>query len=140
MGHPACLEKDFVNNLKSSTEIALGGSYLCFSLGLNLPLTDFIEDELTRDPGPVKGLYSSNTSPALFRHPSLGPTLVPTLNLALTPASAAINELFKKFMKTYLELNQGPKQLSAERKQPLKVKIPEEYYVKLHMDCYHFCE
>ena len=43
-------------------------------------------------------------------------------------------------MKAYLELNQGPRQPPAERKQPLKAKVPEMYYDKLYMDCYHFCQ
>ena len=39
-----------------------------------------------------------------------------------------------------METNQRPRQPSAERKQTLKAKIPEIYYSKLHMDCYHFCQ
>ena len=43
-------------------------------------------------------------------------------------------------MKAHLESNQGPKQLPEERKQTFKAKIPEVYYGKSHMDCYHFCQ
>ena len=43
-------------------------------------------------------------------------------------------------MKAYLESNQGPRQLSAKCEQCFKVKVPEVYYGKLHIDCYHFCQ
>ena len=43
-------------------------------------------------------------------------------------------------MRAYLELNQGPRQPPAERERFFKAKIPEVYYNKLHMDCYHFCQ
>ena len=43
-------------------------------------------------------------------------------------------------MKAYLESNQGPSQPPEERKRPLKAKVPDVYYGKLHMDCYHFCQ
>ena len=59
---------------------------------------------------------------------------------ALAPTPTAINELFKQFMKVYLETNQGPRQSPAERKQPFKAKVLEIYYGKLYMDCYHFCQ
>ena len=43
-------------------------------------------------------------------------------------------------MKAYLESNQGPRPPPAEREQSLKAKVPEVYYGKSHMDCYHFCQ
>ena len=43
-------------------------------------------------------------------------------------------------MKAYLESNQGPSQPPEERKRLLKAKVPDVYYGKLHIDCYHFCE
>ena len=43
-------------------------------------------------------------------------------------------------MKAYLETNQGPRQPPTERKQTFKVKVPEVYYGKSYMDCYHFCQ
>ena len=73
----------------------------------------------------------------------------PTLSLAvswtLTPVSAptftplSTDELFKQFMKAYLESNQRPSQLLAERKQTLKAKVLNVYYGKLYIDCYYFC-
>ena len=43
-------------------------------------------------------------------------------------------------MKAYLESNQRPNQLLVECKQFFKAKMPDVYYGKLHMDCYHFCQ
>ena len=80
---------------------------------------------------------SSNTptpSPTVFWAPT------PAFALAPTPALPSINKLFKQFMKAYLETNQRPNQPPAECKRPLKSKVPDVYYGKLHMDCYHFCQ
>ena len=101
-----------------------------------------MEEKLARDPGSVGGLNSGSTSPAPSRNPTPSPDLVPTLIPAPvpapTPVPAATNELFKKFMKAYLETNQEPRQPKC--KQTLKAKVPEVYYDKSHMDCYHFCQ
>ena len=122
--------------------MALGGSRPRRSPRRNPPPIDPVEDELARDPGSVGGPNSGSTSPAPSRNPTPGPDLVPALIPAPipapTPAPVASDELFKKFMKAYLETNQGPKQL--ERKETLKAKVPEVYYDKSHMDCYHFCQ
>ena len=86
------------------------------------------------------------TSPALSRNPISGPKLVPGLNPAPvlapipTPAPSFSEELFKQFMRAYLELNQGLRQPPAERKQSFKAKVSKMYYDKSHMDCYHFCQ
>ena len=109
----------------------------------NFLFIDTVEDEFARDPGPVGSPHSGNTffatscnhTPGLDQVPALIPAPAPTP----TPAPALINELFKKFMKAYLESNQGPRQPPAERKRSLKAKILEVYYGKLHMNCYHFC-
>ena len=69
-----------------------------------------MEDELARDPGPVGGPHSENTSSALSRNPTPGPDQVPALipapapapALAPAPASAPTDELFKKFIKAYM--------------------------------------
>ena len=106
----------------------------------NPPPTDLVEDELARDPGPDRGLHSGNTSPAPSRNPTPGPVQVPALIPALAPTPAPTNELFKKFMKAYLESNQRPRPPPVERERLLKAKIPEVYYGKSHMDCYHFCQ
>ena len=103
-----------------------------------------MEDELAREPGPVGGPHSGSISPAPSRNPFPGLELVPALNLAPipapTPAPVVSEELFKKFMKAYLETNQGLRQPPEEREQIFKAKIPEIYYGKSHMDCYHFCQ
>ena len=144
MGQPARSEENFVIDLKSSIERALGSSCPHCSLCRNLPLLDPVEDELAREPGPVGGPYSGSTSPAVSCNPTPGPELVPALNLTpiptpvLAPAPHFSNELFKQFMRAYLESNQGPKQPSAECERSLNTKIPEVYYVKSHIDCYHF--
>ena len=68
-----------------------------------------MEEKLARDPGSVGDLYSGGTSPTPSRNPTLGLNLVPTLIFAPVPAPTPppvpTNELFREFMKTYLELN-----------------------------------
>ena len=118
------------------------GSRPCRSPRQNPPLIDPVEDKLARDPGSVKGPNSGSTSSAPSYNPTPGLDLVPALISAPvrapTPAPAATDELFKKFMKAYLETNQEPRQ--PERERSLKAKVPEIYYGKSHMDCYHFCQ
>ena len=111
MGQPARSEEDLLTNLiKSSTEMAPGGSHLCRSPRRNLSI-DLVEDELTRDPGSIRGPYSDSTSPALSHDPTPGPELVPALIPALVPAPTPpfSDKLFKQFMRAYLESNQEPK-------------------------------
>ena len=98
----------------------------CRSLCHNLPPGS--EDKLTEGPPRVPN-EGSNT-----------PTHSSTVFCAPTSAPPSTDELFKQFMKAYLESNQGPKQPLKERKQHLKAKVPDVYYDKLHMDCYHFCQ
>ena len=120
--------------------MAPGGSRPRRSPRRNPPPLDPVEDELAREPGPVGGPNSGSTSPAPSRNPTPGPDLVLALIPAPVPASAPVasEELFKKFMKAYLETNQGPRQPECE--QNLKAKVSEVYYGKSHMDCYHFCQ
>ena len=99
-----------------------------------------MEDKLIKDPDSVEGPHSDSTSPALFRNPTLGPTLVPVLIPTLAPNPVSTNELFKEFMKAYLELNKEPRQSPVEYKQTFKSKVPELYYGKLYMHCYHLCQ
>ena len=124
--------------------MASGDSCPCHFPHQNLPSIDYVEDELAKDPNPANSFYSDSTSPALSCNPTLGPVLVLALIPALVPAPApalpSSNKLFKQFMKTYLKSNQGLKQSPVERKQSLKAKLPEVYYNKLHIDCYHFCQ
>ena len=93
-----------------------------------------MKDELAKNQVPFQKSNFGSTFPrlALFCNPTLVP--VPTL------APLSSDKLFKKFMKAYLDFNQGPSQTLAERKQPLKAKVPDVYYGKLHMDYYHFCQ
>ena len=86
------------------------------------------EDELAGGPpgAPTEGSNTPTHSPAVSRAP--------------TPAPPSTDELFKRFMKAYLESNQRPSQPPEERERPLKAKVPDVYYGKLHMDCYHFCQ
>ena len=92
------------------------------------------EDEPAK--GPPRAPTEGNNTSTLFLAISRTPTLVP----APTPALPSTNELFKQFIKTYLESNQGPSQPLVERKQLFKAKVPDVYYGKLQMDCYHFCQ
>lgn len=61
-----------------------------------------------------------------------------TLVFALSFAPASIDELFKQFMKSYLEA-QTPTLVQAKPpKQLLKAHFPNIYYKNLYMDCYYF--
>ena len=84
------------------------------------------EDELAGGPpgAPTEGSHT--------------PTHFPAVSWAPTPAPPFNDELFKRFIKAYLESNQGPSQSPKEHKQLFKAKVPDVYYGKLHMDCYHF--
>ena len=142
MGQLARSKKNLVTNLKSSIEMAPRDSHPRRSPCQNLPPIDLVEYELARDSGSVGGPHLDNTSSAPSCNPTPGPELVPALIPAPVPAPAPLssNKLFKQFMRTYLELNQGLKQPPAEREPSLKAKISEVYYGKLQMDCYHFCQ
>ena len=122
--------------------MAPGGSRPRRSSCRNLPPLDPVKDELARELGPVGGPHSGSISPALSRNPTPGPEQVLALNPAPVPAPAppSSDELFKQFMRAYLESNQGLRQPPAERERFHKAKVPEVYYGKSHMDCYHFCQ
>ena len=134
MSQPARSKENFVTKPKSSIEMAFERSHSPHSPCRNPPHIDPVEDELARDPGLVGGLHLGSISPAPSRNPTLGPDLVPALIpapvLAPTPALVANDELFKKFMKVYLETNQGPRQPPTEREQIFKTKVAEVYYGK----------
>ena len=143
MGQLAHLEKDLPTDpIKSSTEMAPGRSRPCCSPRQNLSFINPVENELARDSGSVGGFHLSNTSLAPSHNPTPGPKLVPTLIPAPIPAPAppSFDELFKQFMRAYLESNQGASRPPAERKRSLKAKVLDVYYRKLHIDCYYFCQ
>ena len=86
--------------------MAFGGSCLCCSPHRNVSPIDHVENEFTRDWVPPKRSNFDSNSPS------------PTLSYNFTPAHASIpapayaptsfDELFKQFIKTYLEFNQRP--------------------------------
>ena len=92
------------------------------------------EDELA---GAVltEGSGTPTPTPVVSRAPTPAPTTAP----AAAPSSD--NELFKQFMKVYLEV-QVPGRKEEDSKpceQPLKARFPDLYYGNLPMDCYRFC-
>ena len=115
-----------------------GGSRPRHSLCRNLPPIDPVEDKLARDSSPLGDPHSGNTSSLSSCNPTLSPALVPALIPALALTPIPTKELFKRFMKAYLESNQGSRQPPVEREQTLKAKVLELYYGKSYMDCYHF--
>ena len=121
--------------------MASGGSRSCHSPRQNLPPIDPIEDKLARDLGPVGGPHSDSISPVPFRTPTSSPDLVPALIFTLVPLPVptlpSFDKWFRQFIKAYLELNQGPRQPPAERERFFKAKVPDVYYRKSYMDCYH---
>ena len=102
-----------------------------------------MEDKFVRDLGAADSSHSGSISPALSHNPTSSPALalalISTPVLVLTPALGPSDKLFRQFMKAYLE-SQGPSWPLAECKQSLKAKVPDIYYGRLHMDCYHFCQ
>ena len=56
--------------------------------------------------------------------------------LALKYSKAHLMRILKIFLETK---GQEPK-AEVPRKRPLKAKVPDVYFGKSHMDCYHFCQ
>ena len=67
-------------------------------------------------------------------HASTSAPVEPTL--ALKYSEADLIRILKIFLETK---GQEPK-AKVPRKQPLKAKIPDIYFGKSHIDCYHFCQ
>ena len=122
----------------------------CHSPYWNLLLTG--KDELAGPvPGPVptKSSNTSTSAPAVLRVPTSAPPV--TTVIASSPAPvlkvttlSLDNELFKQFIKHYLEA-QVQAQIALEIdpkpcKQPLKARFSNLYYGNLHIDCYQFCQ
>ena len=111
----------------------MAGPRVCRSPRRNPPLTG--EDELA-GAAPTEGSGTPIPTPVL----SHAPTPAPATASAVAPSSD--NELFKQFMKAYLEA-QVPGRTEVDpkpRKQPLKAQFPDLYYSNLHINCYRFCQ
>ena len=89
------------------------------------------QDELAGQ-GPVWG-FNAESDEASTEAPT--PPEAPTL--PLVPSST--KDLFTKFMKLFIEMTQV-QVLAEPRERPLKIRSPETYFGKSHMDCYHFCQ
>lgn len=102
-----------------------------------------IEDKFTKDANFTDSSHLDSILSALSKKLIPGLNLVSTLILApvsaLAPTSRSSDELFKQFIKVYLEFHVLNQPL-AERKQSLKAKVLDVYYRRLHMDYYHFCQ
>ena len=100
MSQPAHSEEDLLTNpIKLSTKMVPGGSRPHRSPCQNFSpdsASSFLGLALSRNPTPA-------SAPILALAPTPAP--IPTLSLA----SAAINDLFKQFIKAYLETNLGPR-------------------------------
>ena len=122
--------------------MAPGESHPRCSSHRNLSSIDPLENELARDSGSVGSPHSGSTSPTPSRNPTPDLKLVSALIPALipTPTPPSSDKLFNQIMKAYLKLSQGSSRPPAERERFFKAKMPDVYYGKLHMDCYHFCQ
>ena len=57
------------------------------------------------------------------------------------PLVPLMENFFTKFMKVFMKTTQAQAQALAKPwKRPLKARTPNTYFVKSHMDCYHFCQ
>ena len=122
---------------------------LVVALVRNPPLTDkdklaraapgpaFTEGSNTSTPAPVASRVPTPTSPP--DTPVAAPSSAPTLAATAPPLD---NELFKQFMKAYLEAQvPGRTEVDPEpREQPLKARFPDFYYSNSQIDCYQFCQ
>ena len=93
------------------------------------------KDELA-GAAPTEGSGTLTPTPVVSR----APTPAPATASAVAPSSDS--ELFKQFMKAYLEA-QMPGRTEVDPKpckQPFKAQFPDLYYSNLHMDCYRFCQ
>ena len=107
----------------------MAGPRACRSPRWNSPPAS--EDELAS-----AALTEGSSTPTPTAVVSHAPT--PALATALAAAPSSDNELFKQFIKVYLEaqvLGQI-KVDSKPRKQPLKAWFPDLYYANSHMDYY----
>ena len=89
---------------------------------------------------PVEGPPGAPTKGSNIPIPSSAVSWTPTPVPTLASALLSTDESFKQFMKAYLESNQRLNQPLAERKRPLKAKVPDVYYGKSHLVCYQFCQ
>ena len=107
----------------------------CYSSCQNCFLTD--ENE------PAKAT-STEGSVTLIPIPAISQALTPAPVVTLGVVSNPNNELFKQFMKAYLEARtpgQIATKIDAEpRERPLKAGLPDFYYGDLHIDCYWFSQ
>lgn len=107
------------------------------------------EDELARAPTKCSG---TSTPTPIISHastPALASALVPAPGAMPAPAAvpapaarpAPTDEMFKQFMKTYLEAQTQPALgLSEPGERPLKALFPNLYHGNSHQDCYCFCQ
>ena len=69
----------------------------------------------------------------------MGPLDAPAPDAPI-PALASTNELFKQFMKAYLEAKTLVPIQTEFREQPLKARFPNLYYGYFYLNCYRFCQ
>ena len=105
----------------------------CCSLCWNPPL---IGKDGLASPALTEGSGTPTPTPVVFCAPTPAPATAPAFALSTD------NELFKQFIKAYLEAQvPGQKEVDPEpRKQPPKDQFPDLYYANLHMDYYQFCQ
>ena len=91
------------------------------------------DSEFDKLGAPKKGTPASNhaSDPS---HASAPAPVEPTL--ALKYSEADLMRILKIFSETK---GQEPK-AEVPRERPLKAKVPDVYFGKSHMDCYHFCQ
>ena len=131
MGQPACLEKQHHDQIFAIAP----WSCACRSPRVNTLVDHAWElDELAGTQSRAK--RSNVGSDEAFTEAPILPE-APT-SLFVPPTS---ENLFTKFMKVFIETMQAQAQTLAEpQKRQLKVRTPETYFGKSHMDCYHFCQ
>ena len=106
----------------------------CKGVVASAPPTSRSDSKSDEHEAPEKGIPASSHANTFAPSHASAPALAES-TLAHKYSKADLMGILKIFLKTK---GQEPK-AEVPRKQPLKAKVPDVYFGKLHIDCYHCC-